>query len=164
MEKSPTLYALRWTLMDKAATDETRRGEMVSFHTSQDRALLYYRAQRTMPSQTFTTATSVNPQGEVGVIAIALREQDFGSNLSSFSALVRATQHWEQQGRVHTLRKFDEHGQLDALFTQPSFTLALRTADVMYLKTGEITSPPPAPLPPEKKPRRRRPPKPKAHG
>lgn len=163
MEKPSILYALRWSLTDTTPADEAKRGEMVSFHSSQDRALLYYRAQQTLPSPTFTAQTSVNPQGEVGLIALTLREQDFGSNISTFGALVRATQHWEQQGIVHTLRKFDEHAQLDGLFTQPSFTLALRSADVMYLKTGEITSPPPAPLPPAKKTRRRGSPKPKAH-
>lgn len=161
MEKQSILYALRWSLTDTAPADETRRGEMVSFHSSQDRTLLYYHAQQTLPPPTFTAQTSVNPQGEVGLITLVLRGQDFGSNVSTFGALVRATQHWEQQGRVHTLRKFDEQAQLDGMFTQPFFTLALHSADVMYLKTGEMVTPP-TPTPPVKRSRRRSPPKPRA--
>ncbi len=161
MDKTPTLFALRWTLTDTASAEEKKLGEMVTLHSDKDRALTFYQTQHSAPP-TFTAPTATNPQGEVGLIAIALNREDFGSHRTHFESLLRSTLHWEKEGQVHTVRKFDEHGQLSSSFTQPSFTTALRSADVMYLKTGEVVTPPPAPALPAKKTRRRSPPKPRA--
>lgn len=161
-DTSPNLYALQWTLAETASADETRRGAMVTLHSNQGRALAFYLAQREALKPTFTPQISTNPQGEVGLIVTALRAEDFGAHRSMLGSLAHTTRHWEEQGKVHTLRKFGERGQLDDTFAHPAFTSALRSADMMYLKTGEIVTPPPAPTAPAKKRVRKPLPKPRA--